>query len=60
MGEVVKLKNWKRKRAEGKSLCSSGLHKWQVLTERRFDVKLGRLVSAERCSRCGAERIRST
>ena len=60
MGDVVKLKKWKRKRAEGKSLCVQGLHKWQLQSERRFDVKLGRLVSAERCSRCGAERVRST
>jgi hypothetical protein len=55
---VVKIKAWKRKRAERKVLCDSGFHKWELLTERRFDVKLGKLVSAERCSRCGAERVR--
>jgi hypothetical protein len=58
MGEVVKIKAFKRARAEGKTLCSSGFHKWQTQTEKRFDVKQGKLVSAQRCSRCGEERTR--
>jgi hypothetical protein len=59
MGDVVKIKQWRRERADGKTLCESGFHKWRTLTERRFDVKLGKLVSAERCTRCGAERVKS-
>ncbi|HEU4486154.1 MAG TPA: hypothetical protein VFR96_11765 [Povalibacter sp.] len=57
---VVSLRKYKQKRAEGKTLCSSGFHKWEVLAQRRFDVKQGRLVSAERCRRCGVERTRAT
>jgi hypothetical protein len=60
MGDVVKIKNWKRERADGKTLCGSGFHKWQTLSERRFDVKQGKLVSAERCTRCGTERNKLT
>ena len=60
MGEVIKIKQWRRDRADGKTLCGSGFHKWQTLTERRFDVKEGKLVSVERCSRCNAERVKLT
>jgi hypothetical protein len=60
MTNVINLKKVKQKRAEGKTLCSSGFHKWEVLSARRFDVKQGRLVSTERCTRCGEERIKLT
>jgi hypothetical protein len=60
MSNVINLKKAKQKRAEGKTLCSSGFHKWAVLSGRRFDVKQGRLVSTERCTRCGEERIKLT
>ena len=53
---VISLKQVKRRRAEGKTLCSSGFHKWQVLAEKRFDVKQGKLVSTQRCQRCGLQR----
>lgn len=56
MSNVISLKKVKQQRAEGKTLCSSGFHKWQVLTEKRFDVKQGKLVSTQRCSRCGEQR----
>ena len=55
---VVNLRKYKQKRAEGKTLCTSGFHKWEALSERRFDVREGKLVSAERCKRCGLERTR--
>jgi hypothetical protein len=58
MSNVINLKKAKQQRAEGKTLCSSGFHKWQVQSGRRFDVKQGRLVSTERCSRCGEERTK--
>ena len=57
---VISIKKYKQKRAEGKTLCSSGFHKWEVLGERRFDVKQGKLVNTERCKRCGVERTRLT
>ncbi|MET0497491.1 MAG: hypothetical protein ABW106_04355 [Steroidobacteraceae bacterium] len=60
MSNVINLRKAKQKRAEGKTLCSSGFHKWEVATERRFDVKSGKLVSLERCLRCKQERTRLT
>lgn len=60
MTNVINLKKAKQKRADGKTLCSSGFHKWEVLSARRFDVKQGKLVSTERCKRCGEERIKLT
>ena len=58
MTNVVNLKKVRQKRAEQKTLCDSGFHKWKTLSERRFDVKEGKLISAERCKRCGKERTR--
>lgn len=43
-------------RHKGKTLCRSGFHKWQVVTERKFDTKQGRLVTLYRCARCGEEK----
>jgi hypothetical protein len=60
MSNVISLKKVKRRRAEGKTLCTSGFHKWELLCGRRFDVKQGRLVSTERCKRCGIERTKLT
>lgn len=57
MGEVIRLKRPSaRQKAEGKTLCKSGFHRWQVVTERQFDVKQGRLVTLLRCTRCGMEK----
>ncbi|HJU65740.1 MAG TPA: hypothetical protein VJ596_08695 [Gemmatimonadaceae bacterium] len=58
MGDVIQIRKFKRKRAEGKTLCDAGFHKWEVVGARRFDVKEGKLVSTDRCSRCGCERTR--
>jgi hypothetical protein len=41
---------------KGKSLCRSGFHKWKLLKERKFDVKLGKLVTAYRCTRCDKQK----
>ncbi len=60
MTNVVSLKKVKQKRAEGKTLCGSGFHKWETLAESRFDVKQGKLVSSERCKRCGEQRVKLT
>ncbi len=57
---VVQLRKVKRKRAEQKSLCDAGFHKWTVVKGGRFDVKTGKLVTAERCNRCDKERTRLT
>jgi len=58
MSNIINLKKAKQKRAEGKTLCTSGFHKWEVMSAKRFDVKQGKLVTAERCTRCGEERTR--
>ncbi|MBI5612628.1 MAG: hypothetical protein HY942_06155 [Gammaproteobacteria bacterium] len=42
----------------GKTLCHNEFHKWQVATEKRFDVKQGQLVTVLRCARCGKEKTR--
>ena len=58
MSNVISLKKVKQKRAEGRTLCRAGFHKWEALAARRFDVKQGKLVSTDRCTRCGEERVR--
>jgi hypothetical protein len=60
MSNIINLRKAKQQRADRKTLCTSGFHKWETLSERRFDVKLGKLVTAERCSRCGVQRVRSS
>jgi hypothetical protein len=55
---VIQLKKVKRQRAEAKSLCVSGFHKWEVVASARFDVHEGKLITPERCKRCGKERVR--
>ncbi len=59
MGEVIKFRRPSaRERAEGKTLCETGFHKWRVVTEKKFDVKRGRLVTLYRCARCGKEKTK--
>jgi hypothetical protein len=61
MGEIVRFqKPTLKAKSEGKTLCKSGFHKWRVQTARKFDVKQGRLVTVERCERCGQTRMRLT
>jgi hypothetical protein len=56
MGEIIKFrKPSPQKKAEGITLCKSGFHKWKVMTERKFDVRQGKLVTRRRCERCGKE-----
>lgn len=59
MGEVIKFrKPALRTTADGKTLCKNGFHRWQVVTSREFDVKQGKLVTLQRCERCGKERTK--
>ena len=61
MGEVVTFKKKSPKeKHKGKSLCRSGFHKWQIVKERQFDVKSGKLVTLMRCARCGKEKTEFT
>jgi hypothetical protein len=54
MGEILPFKIPKlSEKHKNKALCRSGFHRWKVETEKCFDVKQGRLVTAYRCERCG-------
>ncbi|MFV8834821.1 hypothetical protein [Aquisalimonas sp.] len=58
MADVIPLQRRQRRqrKREGDTLCRAGRHRWEVVTESRFDVREGRLVTVLRCSRCGRER----
>jgi hypothetical protein len=42
---------------KGRTLCRSGFHQWEIINERQFDVKQGRLVTIYRCKRCGGQKV---
>ena len=57
MAEILPFK--KKTPAEkhkGKTLCRSGFHKWQVVTDNMFDVKQGKLVTLYKCKRCDKQK----
>jgi hypothetical protein len=55
MGDVIPFKKpTAGEKHKGRSLCRDGFHKWDVLREKQFDVKQGKLVTLYRCARCGA------
>lgn len=59
MGNIIKFKKPSlREKAEGKTLCKSGFHRWKTVTENKFDVKQGKLVTLMRCERCGKEQTK--
>jgi len=59
MGTVVPFKKPSLKsKHKGKTLCKHGHHKWKIVTERKFDVKQGKLITLYRCERCGTEKTR--
>lgn len=60
MMNVIQLRDIRRTRADHKILCRSGFHQWQVETHGHFDVKQGKLLTLERCHRCGVTRTRRT
>ncbi len=41
---------------KGKTLCRSGFHKWKILTEKKFEVKQGKLITVYQCKRCGKQK----
>lgn len=58
MGDVVEFKRPSPKQKhKGKSLCRSGFHKWKVVTQSKFDVKEGKLVTVYHCERCGQKKV---
>ena len=57
MAEILPFKIPKLKdKHKGKTLCRNGFHKWVISTQKPFDVKTGKLVTAYKCSRCGASK----
>ncbi len=59
MAKIIKFQRQSlREKAEGRTLCKSGFHKWKIVTERKFDVKSGKLVTQLRCERCGEEKTK--
>lgn len=60
MSNVVEFKRPSLKeKHKGKSLCRDGFHKWEVVTDNKFDVKQGRLVTLYKCKRCGKQKIKA-
>ena len=60
MGEVIRFKKPKAaEKAQGKTLCREGFHRWVVFNDKQFDVRKGRLVTVYRCSRCGAMKTKT-
>lgn len=58
MGDVIAFKRPSPfDKHKGKTLCRSGFHKWVVVKNNQFDVKLGKLVSTYRCERCGEKKV---
>ena len=60
MTTVITLQSARRARADRQTLCRAGFHKWQLVNEGRFDVKQGKLLTAEVCTRCGEKRVKRT
>ncbi len=57
MGDVIKFRKPSlADKAKAHTMCKRGFHKWKVVTEQKFDVKQGRLITLSRCSRCGKEK----
>ncbi len=60
MDKPVNLNRYRKQQRQGKArgatLCRSGFHKWEFDGRKQFDVKQGKLVSVQRCSRCGCQR----
>lgn len=57
MGDILAFKKkTAAERHKGKTLCRSGFHKWKILTEKKFDVKQGKLITVYQCTRCGKQK----
>lgn len=57
MGNIIPFKRYSladRKKAQ--ALCNSGLHKWALMHDKRFDAMQGKVISLYRCDRCGTLR----
>ena len=58
MGNILTFKKkTPSEKHKGKSLCRSGFHKWEILSEKKFDVKQGKLVTVYQCKRCDKQKV---
>lgn len=48
-----------KEKHQGKTLCINGHHSWEILTEKKFDVKQGKLVTLYQCKRCGERKVKA-
>ena len=54
MADILQFKKKKPSdKHRGHTLCKRGFHKWEVIKDQQFDVKLGKLVTVYQCTRCG-------
>ena len=54
MGDIIPFRKIKPVvLLKGNTLCKRGFHRWEVIKDSQFDVKLGQLVTAYKCTRCG-------
>ena len=54
MADIILFRKPKAaEKAQGKTLCKRGFHKWIVAKDKRFDTQQGRLVTSYSCERCG-------
>ena len=57
---MAKILDFKRpgpkEKNRGKTLCLHSFHKWVVVTDSKFDVRRGKLVTLYRCERCGKQK----
>jgi hypothetical protein len=61
MGEVLGFKRPRpSEKHRGKTLCRSNFHKWEVVKDKQFDVRQGRLITVLRCTRCGEMKVKAT
>ncbi|MDG1946117.1 MAG: hypothetical protein P8J17_17785 [Halioglobus sp.] len=60
MAEVIPFhKPSLKEKHKGNTLCRRGHHKWQVDKAKKFDVKLGKLVTVYHCPRCGKSKVQA-
>lgn len=58
MGDVVPFRRPSAsKKDAGNTLCRRGFHKWEVVKDKQFDVRQGKLVTIYRCARCGKTKV---
>ena len=53
---AIRKKAKRKLKAQGKSFCKNGFHKWRIDQQKQFDVKRGKLVTIRRCQCCGVRK----